>query len=123
VHVYNNLYTQTQAEGFSYFWGVGREAHLYVENNYLELANGVDPADVVALWTDPTTDLQAGMTEIGTVVNRKKVSVLAAYNAAADPARRILRDAGWEPVLHGKIDPANSLPARVRLQAGAGVLW
>lgn len=122
VHAYNNLYSQTRPEGFSYFWGVGREAHLYVENNYLELANGVEPADVVALWTDPATDLQAGMTEIGTVVNRKKLSVLAAYNAAAEPARRILRDAGWEPVLHGRIDPASSLPARVRLQAGAGVL-
>lgn len=115
VHVYNNLYTQTTAAGFDYYWGVGRESRLYAENNAIELAEGADPAGVVANWGG------TAMTEIGTRVDDRWVSVLALYNAA-NPGRPIADDAGWEPLLHDRVQPTPSVPAQVRLQAGAGVL-
>ena len=115
VHVYNNLYEQTQSEGFSYYWGVGKESQLYVENNYVELAEGSNPADIIADWGGES------MTEIGTMIDGRWASALALYNAA-NPDEPIGDDAGWVPELHDGIQPTPSVPAQVRLQAGAGTL-
>ena len=115
VHVYNNLYTQTTSEGFGYFWGVGRESALYVENNDIDLADGADPADVVAYWGG------VAMTEIGTRIDRRPVSALALH-IAAHPDELIGADAGWVPVLHDRVQPIQAVRATVRTSAGAGVL-
>ncbi|WNB85646.1 pectate lyase [Cellulomonas sp. ATA003] len=115
VHVYNNLYTQTQAEGFSYYWGAGRESALYVENNDLYLADGADPADVVAYWGG------TAITETGNRVDRRAVDLLALYNAA-NPEQPLLDDAGWTPQWHDRIQPVQAVRATVRVKAGAGFL-
>lgn len=116
VHVYNNLYTQTKAEGFGYFWGAGRESRIYAENNDLYLAEGSDPADVVAYWGGES------MTEVGTRINRRPASALALYNATAAPEEVLGVDAGWEPRWHDRIQPISAVRATVRVKAGAGVL-
>ncbi|MBX9243285.1 pectate lyase [Actinotalea ferrariae] len=115
VHVYNNLYTQTTAQGFTYFWGVGRESQLYVENNYLDLAPGADPATVVGAYGG------TAMTEVGTRIDHRRVSALALYNAA-HPDAPLGGDAGWEPVLHDRVQPTSAVRAHVRHKAGAGVI-
>ena len=119
VHVYNNLYTQTTSEGFSYYWGVGRQAGLYVENNDIYLADGSDPAQVVADWR--TDDNLGGITEVGTRIDRRRTNALALYNAA-NPDDMIVADAGWEPQWHDRIQPVQAVRATVRVKAGAGFL-
>ncbi len=113
VHVYNNLYTQSTATGFTYYWGVGRESQLYVENNYLDLAPGADPAAVVGAYGG------TAMTEIGTRIDHRRVSALDLYNAA-HPDAPLGDDAGWEPVLHDRVQPTSAVPQHVRHHAGAG---
>jgi pectate lyase len=116
VHVYNNLYTQTQSEGFHYFWGVGRESHIVAENNDIYLADGSSPADVVEYWGGQA------MTETGTRVNRRWVSALALYNATAEPGQTLGDDAGWQPQWHDRVQPTQAVRATVRTSAGAGVI-
>ncbi|WP_447925780.1 pectate lyase family protein [Georgenia muralis] len=120
VHVYNNLYTQTTSEGFSYYWGVGRESQIVAENNVVELAEGSEPADIIALWTDLSRG--EAMTETGTMIDGRWASALDLYNAAADTEDRIPSPATWDPTLHERIEPTPSVKATVELQAGAGVL-
>lgn len=116
VDVYNNYYRQTgDYEWYSYYWGVGRESAIYAENNYFELDPANDPSSIIAKWGGKS------MTEMGTRVNNKKVSALAAYNTA-HPDDPIGGDAGWTPQYRLKVDPTMSVPAQVRLRAGAGVL-
>lgn len=116
VDVYNNYYVQTSdADWFEYFWGLGRESQLYAENNYIALAPGNEAASVVRVFGG------TAMTEIGTRVNKAKVSVVDAYNAA-NPANPIGNDAGWTPQYRLRVDPTMSVPQRVQHQAGAGVL-
>jgi pectate lyase len=113
VHVYNNLYTQTTSQDFGYFWGVGRESALYVENNDVYLAEGSDPAAVVAYWGG------VAMTEIGTRIDRRPVSALALHNAA-HPDQLIGDDAGWQPQWHDRVQPVQAVRATVRVTAGVG---
>lgn len=116
VDVYNNFYRQTHdADWYSYYWGVGRESAIYAENNYIELVGDNSPDSVIAKWGGQA------MTEIGTRVNKRQVSVLDAYNAA-HPEDPIGTDAGWTPTYRLRVDPTMSVPQRVLHQAGAGVL-
>ncbi|WP_342372682.1 hypothetical protein PCC79_00410 [Propioniciclava soli] len=116
VDVYNNHYVQTTGQDwYAYFWGLGRESQLYAENNYIELAPGTDAASVVRVFGG------TAMTEIGTRVNRRRVSVVDAYNAA-NPSAPIGSDAGWTPQYRLRVDPTMAVPRRVEREAGAGVL-
>jgi pectate lyase len=118
VHLYNNLYTQTAAEGFSYFWGVGHESALYVENNDVHLAPGADPAAVVADWRRPAN--LGGMTEVGTRIDGRWTSALDLRNAA-NPGDEI-GGTTFVPYLHDRVQPTPAVRATVQLTAGAGVL-
>jgi pectate lyase len=125
VHVYNNLYTQTKAEGFSYYWGVGSGAQIVAENNYFQLAEGTDPADIYAVWLNSRTwadQYPEGVTETGTIVNGSWLSAVEAYNAQADADEQIPTPADWDPTLHERIEPTPAVQAKVPLQAGAGML-
>lgn len=125
VHVYNNLYEQTDATTrassagspfFQYFWGAGKESSIVAESNAVEL---IDPASVpriIAGWGG--TELSAS----DTLVNGEPVDVLAAYNAsAASPLSSAVR---WDPAeaYPYEPDPAADVAAIVRAGAGAGVL-
>src|SRR2546428_1786235 len=43
VHVYDNLYLIPSAQGYTYSWGVGVDAKLYVENNVFRVGPDVKP--------------------------------------------------------------------------------
>lgn len=114
VHVYNNLYEQTRPGLFSYYWGAGIESSIVAENNAIELADGVDPARVVAEWKG--TQLR----ETGTLVNGEPVDVVAAFNAAAPPLP-LADTARWTPADHYDpvVQPTEEVAAAVRAGAGA----
>lgn len=120
VDVYNNLYRVPDADGFSYAWGVGVQSAIYAENNFFELAAGVDPDEIVFDWGGNA------ITEKGTWVRSGRgrpapVSALAAYNATHDPD--LGADAGWTPALRA-CDPLPTplVPLVAGLLAGAGRL-
>ena len=121
VHVYNNHYvipaTPEGEKTYEYSWGVGVESALYAENNYFDIDPSVDFSQVVAYWKGTR------MYETGSYANGRsrhhRTSFLEAYNAVHTPA--IENRATWEPQLHGRIDPAQSVPAKVRT-AGVGCL-
>lgn len=118
VHVYNNHYVQDDVDIFQYSWGVGVESSIYAENNYFDLADGIDPAEVIHEWGGTRIG------EIGSLVNghsrHHRVDLVAAYNAANDPD--LSPDAGWTPTYVERVDPTQSVPARVAAHAGAGNL-
>lgn len=118
VHVYNNLYIVPAAQDYLYSWGVGVESKTYAQNNYFVLGEGVPPAAIAQDWRGSTLYAE------NTLVNGRSrddfVDVVAAYNAVHEPD--FSRDVGWEPALHTKIDPTQSVPAIVRAKAGAGSL-
>jgi hypothetical protein len=60
----------------------------------------------------------AGSLRPRSMVNGRRVDLLAAYNAAHDPD--LGADVGWEPTLHGRIDPVWAVPFIVATRAGAG---
>ena len=117
VHVYNNCYLQPTGDGYSYAWGVGVESQIYAENNAFELG-GVEPADVIYDWGGTMIH------ERGTFVNGRsrhhRVSLLDAYNAVHDPD--LTGSVHWRPTLYERIDPTQSVCARVEAHAGAGNL-
>jgi pectate lyase len=120
VHVYDNLYVVSDPAHYSYSWGVGREGEIIAENNYFQLAEGIDPAAVVHDWRGAVT-AGGGITESGTLVNgagaESRVSVVAAYNATHDPD---LPAATWTPQYVEKMHPAAAVPALVTKKAGSG---
>ena len=122
VHVYNNLYVEPDAEGYSYSSGVGAEAEIIAENNYFRLATGIDPADVVADWRTATQLHPSGLQESGTLVDGAsaghRVSLIEAYNAAHDPD--LPTTVSWSPQYVERVDPAQAVPDLVTAQAGAG---
>ncbi|MCP2325793.1 pectate lyase [Hamadaea flava] len=116
VDLYNNAY-RLGGDDFQYAWGVGVQSALYAENNYVALADGVDPAEIVHDWGG------TALTERGTWLRLgngtpKPVSLLDAYNSAHDPD--LGTDAGWTPALRaGPVLPAPAVAVLVPLFAGA----
>ena len=89
VHVYNNLYEQTEASlaetvpgspFFQYFWGAGVESSIVAEQNAIELLPSSPVDHIIAGWKG--TELS----ETGTLVNGEIVDVLGAFNATS-PAK------------------------------------
>ncbi|WP_046471608.1 pectate lyase family protein [Allosalinactinospora lopnorensis] len=122
VHVYNNHYViPDNPEGekqFSYSWGVGYESQLYAENNYFDIENDADVPKVVRDWRGEE------MQESGSLLNGRsphhRVSMLEEYNAVAD--EQLGDTVGWEPTLHDRVHPTQSVPGRVGAHAGTGNL-
>lgn len=113
VHVYNEVYEQTRATGYTYLLGAGVESSVVAEQNTFDLAPGVDPATVVTSWRG--TMLQ----ESGSVVNGVPTDLLAAFNAAS--ATPLEDAARWTPSDHyaPRVQPAAEAAAAVRAHAGA----
>ncbi|MDI4634103.1 hypothetical protein J7U46_13680 [Pelomonas sp. V22] len=114
VHVYNNLFVGRDdvAYRYAYSLGVGYESRLYSENNAWELPPSIKPAQIVrALKGQRFFDR-------GSLLNGEPVDLFGALNAGRTEA--ISADVGWQPKLHGALDPADQVAARVRSGAGAG---
>ncbi|WP_127475701.1 hypothetical protein [Microbacterium sulfonylureivorans] len=125
VHVYNNLYEQTDASlhetvpgspFFSYFWGAGRESSIVAESNAVELADPATVSRIIAGWGG--TELS----ERDTLVDGEIVDVLGGYNATA--AAPLSPDVRWAPEDHYayELTPVRDVAVAVRAGAGAGVL-
>ncbi|MDY0911140.1 hypothetical protein [Microbacterium sp. CFBP9034] len=125
VHVYNNLYEQTDATAhetvpgspfFQYFWGAGVESSIVAEQNAFELLESSPVERIIAGWKG--TELSA----TGSLVNGEPADVLAAFNATA--AVPLSPDVRWSPADHYAYtaQPAVEVPAAVRAGAGAGIL-
>lgn len=113
VDVYNNYYKIR--EPFDYAVGIGVQSATYLENNYFQLADGVTADRILKAWKG--TEL----TEIGSRVDGRAVSVLDAYNAVNDPD--FGSDAGWTPTLRNHHPlPAVAVPWLTTIFAGAGRL-
>ncbi|MFE5408045.1 hypothetical protein [Microbacterium sp. NPDC056569] len=125
VHVYNNLYEQTDATTqashpgsafFQYYWGAGRESSIVAESNAVELVDPSSVSRIIAGWGG--TELSA----TDTLVDGEIVDVLAAYNAgAATPLSPAVR---WDPAdaYAYALTPVGEVAQAVRAGAGAGVL-
>jgi pectate lyase len=111
VHVVDNHYVQPDPPGYTYHWGVGRESAILAENNYFDLADAIDPADVIAVFGG--TAISAS----GTLVNGRPVDIVGAYNAAHDPD---LGPVSWQPPYRLHVHPAQAVPGLVGAEAGAG---
>ena len=125
VHVYNNLYEQTDATTaasspdhpfFQYFWGAGRESSIVAESNAVELVDPSSVSRIIAGWGG--TELRAS----DTLVNGEPTDVLAAYNATA--ATPLSPDVRWNPAdaYPYALDAVADVAAIVRAGAGAGIL-
>lgn len=125
VHVYNNLYEQTDASRretvsgspfFQYFWGAGRESSIVAESNAVELADPTTVSRIIAGWGG--TELS----ERDTLVGGEIVDVLGAYNQTATaPLSSTVR---WAPADHYtyELTPVQEVADVVRGGAGAGIL-
>lgn len=118
VDVYNNLYYQTDEDGYAYSWGVGVHSAIYAENNFLLRSADLALEDVVYDWGGTAITEIGTLTRVGTGPVRE-VSLVGEYNATHDPD--LGTDAGWVPQLRAAaVDPAADVPALVNRGAGAG---
>lgn len=113
--VYDNYYVVSADSGYQYSWGVGVNSHIYAENNYFALGDGVDASRILYNWRGHVVHT------VGNVVNREKVDILAAFNAA-NPDARLADDTSWVPTLRTQVHPAQAVPAIVGNKAGSGRL-
>jgi pectate lyase len=115
VHVYNNVYRQTDPDRYQYSWGVGVESSIIARNNTFLLAEGIPTDRIIYNWGG------TGIDEAGTWVNGKATGALDAYNAS-HPETPLLPTVAGEQGPHLKIEPAPSARAKVELEAGAGII-
>ncbi|WP_233160384.1 pectate lyase family protein [Actinophytocola xanthii] len=114
VHVYNNHYRLPA--GLSYALGVGVESRIVADRNVFEAEPGVEPGELLYDWGGTAVTARGNLWREGRRL--VPVDLVAAYNATHDPD--LGTDVGWEPSLHGRIDPAHRVPWVVDRHAGAG---
>lgn len=113
VHAYNNLYTvdtPVALQRYGYSWGVGVESALRAEANHFQLPPALPDSAVIDRFNGET------MYAEGNLRDGRAFDPVAAHNAAHEVP--IANEARWHPPLHGRIDPAWAVPARVRMGAG-----
>jgi len=115
VHVYNNLYVAGSGAPYAYGYsiGVGVNSHVFSENNVWETSADVTPAKLTRLWKG------SAFFDRGSLHNGRPVDLFEALKAA-NPGATLSPDVGWEPQLHGPIEPAAEVARTVRASAGAG---
>ncbi|HEX8348086.1 MAG TPA: polysaccharide lyase family 1 protein [Actinoplanes sp.] len=119
VDVYNNDYTATDEDDYSYSLGVGFESSIYAENNYFRLSADVPVGDVLRYWKGTRITAIGSLVQVGSRP-AQPVDLVAAHNAANDPD--FAPDAGWVPTLRTTVHPTAAVPAVVKASAGAGKL-
>ncbi len=115
VHVYNNLYW-VRGSDFGYSLGVGFRSRLFSEHNVWETPPAIASSRLVRVYKGQT------FFDRGSLHNGAGVDLLAQLRAT-EAGAGISGDVGWQPALHGPIDRADEVAARVRAGAGAGRLW
>ena len=118
VDVYNN-YFRAGGPAYDYSVGIGIQSAVYLENNFVSLADGIAADEVLKDWKGTK------LTELGTWARSESgrpepVSLLSAYNETHD--LDFGSDAGWTPTLRAHRPlPAVTVPF-VTLLSGAGRL-
>jgi pectate lyase len=115
VHLVNNLFV-AQAEppyAFGYSIGIGWQSRIFSERNVWQMPAGVGAARLTRLlkgsaFFDRDSTLNGEPVDLGQALRD-------AHRGVALSA-----DVGWQPLLHGALDPAAEVAARVRARAGAG---
>jgi len=113
VHVYNNVYEQSRAAGYTYFLGAGVESSVVAEQNVFDLAPGIDPASVVTAWKGTM------LRDHGSLVRGAPFDLVAAFNATSPTP--LADEARWTPGDHytPHVQPAADVADAVRAGAGA----
>jgi pectate lyase len=106
VHLYNNFYRIANPSSYVYSWGVGIQSAIIAENNFFVAEQGLTPDVFIERFNGTAID-ESG-TLLNGVLNRNRVDLVAAYNAANDPD--LLSDVGWTPTLFKEIHPTWSVP-------------
>lgn len=120
AHVYNNLYSLSDAgaQRYGYSWGIGIESQLYAENNYFRVPPNVAPDAFIGIFKGTRAHVS------GTFVNgaapHDQVDVIAAYNVANGAS--LGDEVDWTPTLFPRIDPTQSVPGKVTDNAGPSLL-
>ncbi|WP_243735135.1 pectate lyase family protein [Paenibacillus turpanensis] len=120
VHVSNNLYEfdESSEYDFSYALGVGYKSKIYAENNMFMFDFEADKSRILNDYKG--TSIYEENNYVVTPSSRGFVDLIAEFNANNE--LQLDENVGWEPTLHGKIDPAQSLIGQVKTKAGAGEL-
>lgn len=114
VDAYNNHFV-VPASGYAYSLGIGQESQLVAEKNAFTLPAGVGAGKILKKWKD------APVTTNDNYINGRSVDLLAVHNAEF-PDEVLRGDAGWTPVLRGRVDSPRAVPGLVDHHAGAGRL-
>jgi pectate lyase len=95
---------------FVYSWGLGVESKLVAERNAFSVPADFDIADIIAVYKG------TALSESDNLVNRQRVDVVEAFNAANGTS--IADDAGWTPEFRSTVHPAAAVPGLVSVFAG-----
>ncbi|WP_421681704.1 polysaccharide lyase family 1 protein [Stutzerimonas urumqiensis] len=112
--VYNNHFIRNDDArvSFGYVFGVGYDSHIWAEANAFTFSPSVDATRIIKHWKGQA------ITTLDNVINRRKVDLLAAYNANASDELQLVRDTSWQPTLRTRVYPAQAIPALLKRKAG-----
>ncbi|MGW1022684.1 pectate lyase family protein [Streptomyces sp. NPDC002577] len=113
VDAYNNHYTVTGDQSYTYSFGVGASSHLYASDNAFSLPEDVSAAKTLKKWSE------APLTAENNYVNGELTDLIAVHNAEI-PGETLQSGAGWTPTLRTKVDDPRAVPGIVDHRAGAG---
>ncbi|GAA5168102.1 PbsX family transcriptional regulator [Viridibacterium curvum] len=118
VHVYNNLFRGKRdgtGSGFSYAFGLGRQAKLYSQNNAFEIEGATVPDLVYHVTPD------SALFDQGSLFNGQPADIVNAFNARNSGAK-LSSDPGWKPAGAYKLLPAAEVAGFVLANQGPGKL-
>lgn len=117
IHLYDNYYDTTKADGYAHSYSVNSRAGAQVvaQNNHWKLSPDRKTSQ---LLSGDGTGAVAGS---GNLVDGAPVDLVAAHNSA-NPGKKIKATVDWRPTLTAGLEPAAGLPAKLAAKAGAGVL-
>lgn len=115
VHLYNNLFV-ARSDGdypYGYSIGIGLASRIVSERNVWQT-----PAEIPAARLARVLKGQV-FSDRDSLHNGRPLDLGAALRAAG---AELGGDVGWQPRLHGPLDPVESVAARVRAGAGAAII-
>lgn len=112
--VYNNHFIRNDDArvSFGYVFGVGYDSHIWAEANAFTFSPSVKQERIIKHWKGQA------ITTKDNVINRRKVDLLAAYNAQAPASLQLVTDTSWQPTLRTRVHPAQAIPGLLKRRVG-----
>lgn len=112
--VYNNHFIRNDDArvSFGYVFGVGYESHIWAEANAFTLSPSAKPERIIKYWKGQA------ITTRDNIINRRKVDLLALYNANAAEEAQLATDTSWQPTLRPRVHPAQAIPGLLKRRVG-----